>query len=107
MIDWCRKFAKELVLKAKKHGYVIVLEDLAHLRENAVKKEDKIVWKLSMFAYRKLQEAIVSKAIEHNVSIAFVNPRNTSATCPRCETKLSYTYRLAICKKMWFQSWQG
>ena len=99
VIDWCRKFAKEIVLKVKKHNYAIVLEDLIHLCENMRKNRDIIIWKLSMFAYRKLQEAIVNKAVEHNVPIAFINPRNTSSTCPRCYTKLSYNYRLAICRK--------
>ena len=99
IIDWCRKFAKEIVLKAKKHNYAIVLENLTHLHENMSKNKDIIAWKLSMLAYRKLQEAIVNKAIEYNVPIAFINPRNTSSTCPRCYTKLSYDYRLAICSK--------
>jgi len=102
VVDWCRKFAKELVLKTKKHGYAIVLEDLEYLRENVVKKEDKIVWKLSIFAYRKLQEAVISKVIEYNVPVVFVNPRRTSSTCPRCGAKLSYVYRLAICRSCRF-----
>jgi len=102
VLDWCRKFAKEFTLKAKKYGYVIVLEDLNHLRENAVKKEDKIVWKLSMFAYRKLQEAIVSKTIEYDVPIVFVNPRSTSSTCPRCGAKLFYNRRLGVCRRCGF-----
>jgi len=99
VIDWCRKFAKEIVLKAMKHNYAIVLEDLIHLHGNMSKNKDIFVWKLSMLAYRKLQEAIVNKAIEYNVPIAFINPRNTSSSCPRCYTKLSYDYRLAICRK--------
>ena len=55
--------------------------------------------KLSMFSYRKLQTAIISKAIEYEVPIIFVSPKNTSTTCPRCETKLVYDHRLAICRK--------
>jgi len=102
VIDWCRKFAKEVIIKAEKHGYAIALEDLKYLRENIVKKEDKIVWKLSMFTYRKLQEAVVSKAIEHGVPVIFVNPRNTSTNCPRCGARLSYDHRLATCKKCRF-----
>ncbi|OYT47651.1 MAG: transposase [Desulfurococcales archaeon ex4484_42] len=102
VIDWCRKFAKEIVLKVKKHNYAIVLENLTRLHENMSKNKDIIVWKLSMLAYRKLREAIVNKAIEYNVPIAFINPRNTSSTCPRCYTKLSYDYRLAICSKCGF-----
>ena len=52
-----------------------------------------------MFAYRKLQEAIINKAVECNVPIIFVNPRGTSSICPRCSAKLSYNHRLAVCSK--------
>lgn len=55
--------------------------------------------KLSRFAYRKLQLTIITKAIEYNVPVLLVNPKNTSTTCPRCRTKLSYTHRLAVCMK--------
>jgi len=97
VIDWCRKFAKELILKARGNGYVVVLEDLEYLRKNIAKNGNSITWKLSMFAYRKLQEVIVSKAIEYNVPVAFIDPRNTSSTCPRCGVKLSYIHRLFAC----------
>ncbi len=102
VIDWCRKFAKEIVLKAKKQNYTIVLENLTRLHENTSKNKDIIVWKLSMFAYRKLEEAIVNKAIEFNVPIAYINPWNTSSRCQRCYAKLSYNYRLAICSRCGF-----
>jgi len=102
VIDWCRKFAKEMVLKAKKHNYAIVLEDLKRLRRNTVRNGDRVVWKLSMFAYRKLQETILAKAIEYNIPILFVNPRDTSSICPRCSAKLSYTHRLGACSKSGF-----
>jgi len=102
VIDWCRKFAKEMALKAKKHNYAVVLEDLKRLHRNAVRNGGRAVWKLSMFAYRKLQEAIVAKAIEYNIPILFVNPRGTSSICPRCSAKLSYTHRLGVCNKCGF-----
>ena len=104
IIDWSRKIAKVVVLKTKKHNYAIVLEDLEHLHVNITKNERNAIWKLSMLAYRKLQGAIISKAIEHSVPIVFVNPRNTSSVCPRCGSKLIYTYRLAICRKCRFVS---
>jgi len=57
---------------------------------------------LSIFAYRKLQEAVVSKAIEFNVPVVLVNPRNTSTTCLRCGARLNYNHRLASCGKCGF-----
>jgi len=96
--DWCRKFAKDIAIKAERYGYAIVLENLEHLRENVVKNGGSVVWKLSLFAYRKLQEAIVAKTIEYNVPILFVDPGNTSSICPRCGVKLTHTHRLAVCR---------
>jgi len=100
--DWCRKFAKEIVLKVKEHNYAIVLEDLKYLCKNMSENKNISVWKLTMFAYRKLQEAIISKAIEYDVPIVFVNPRGTSSICPRCGAKLVYNHRLAVCRKCGF-----
>jgi len=102
VIDWCRKFAKEIILKAKKRGYAIALEDLDRLRDSFNDKNNKVVWKLTMFAYRKLQEAITNKAIEYNVPIIFVDPRKTSSKCPRCKSKIKYIERLGVCRRCRF-----
>jgi len=104
VMDWCRKYAKEITLKAKKYSYAIALEDLDKLKESFNNKNNKIVWKLTMFAYRKLQESILSKAIEHNVPIVFVNPKKTSSTCPRCKSKVRYIGRLGICRRCKFRT---
>ena len=102
VVDWSRKLAKYIVLKAKRTRSTIVLEDLEKLWFNSSQKSSSLADKLSCFAYRKLQLAIVTKAIEYDVPIMFVNPRNTSSTCPRCEAKLSYNHRLAVCSKCRF-----
>ena len=62
--DWSWKLAKQIILKALKKGYAVVLEDLEGLRENANSKSDAVAWKLAMFAYRRLKHSIVSKALE-------------------------------------------
>jgi len=102
VVDWCREFAKEIALRAKRHGYAIALEDLEKLRESFSDKNSKIVWKLTLFAYRKLQESIMSKAIECDVPIIFVDPRKTSSKCPRCKSKIKYVGRLGICRRCGF-----
>ncbi len=43
---------------------------------NTSKKSSNLADRLSRFAYRKLQLAVMTKAIEHNVPIVFVNPEN-------------------------------
>jgi len=104
VIDWSWKLAKQVVLKALRHGYAIALEDLEGLRENANSKGDAVTWKFTMFAYRRLQHSIISKAIEYGVPVIIVDPRNTSSTCPRCGEKLVYIHRLAVCKKCGFKA---
>jgi len=104
VIDWCRKFAKYIVLKARRTMYAIALEDLEKLWSNASRKSSSLADKLSRFAYRKLQQAIITKAIEYNVPIVLVNPRSTSSTCPRCGAKLVYNHRLAVCPRCGFKA---
>lgn len=102
VVDWCRKFAKYIVLKARRTRSAIVLEDLEKLWFNSSRKSSSLADSLSRFAHRKLQQAIITKAVEYNVPILFVNPRGTSTTCPRCEAKLDCNHRLAICRKCGF-----
>jgi len=104
VVDWCRKLAKEVALKARRYGYAIALEDLEKLRESFNGKSDRLAWKLAMFAYRKLQEAIMSKAVEYNVPVILVDPRNTSSVCPRCRSKIRYIGRLGICPSCGFKA---
>ncbi|RLG78735.1 MAG: transposase [Thermoprotei archaeon] len=99
VVDWSRKFAKYIVLKAMRARSVIVLEDLEKLWFNTSQKSSKLADKLSRFAYRKLQHAITTKAVEYNVPVIFINPKGTSTVCPRCRAKLSYKHRLAICNR--------
>ena len=51
-----------------------------------------------MFAYRKLQHSIVSKALERGVPVVLVEPEHTSSLCPKCGSKLKYVDRMAICR---------
>jgi len=104
VVDWCWKFAKHVVLKAFMKGYAVALESLNDLRENANSKSDEVAWKLAMFAYRRLQRSIISKALEYRVPIIVVDPRNTSSTCPRCGEKLVYIHRLAVCRRCGFKA---
>ncbi len=104
VIDWSHKLAKYIVLKARRTRSAIVLEDLEKLWYNSSRKLTSLADKLSRFAYRKLQLAIITKAIEYNVPILFVNPKGTSSTCPRCGNRLSYNHRLAICRKCGFMT---
>ncbi len=102
VIDWSRKFAKYIVLKARRTRSAIVLEDLKKLWFNSSQKSFSLADKLSRFAYRKLQLAILTKAVEYNVPIIFAESKNTSSICPGCSAKLTYNHRLGICRNCGF-----
>jgi len=57
-----------------------------------------------MFVYRKLQESIISKAIEYDIPIIFINPKKISSICPRCKSKIKYIGRLGICHRCRFRA---
>ncbi|MEM1653227.1 MAG: RNA-guided endonuclease TnpB family protein [Ignisphaera sp.] len=101
--DFCWKLAKEVVAKAYRRGHAVVLEDLEYLRDSINGKSSGVRWRLTLFAYKKLQHTIIAKSIEYNVPVVVVDPRNTSSICPRCGTKLIYVHRLAICRKCEFK----
>ncbi|MEM0029058.1 MAG: RNA-guided endonuclease TnpB family protein, partial [Ignisphaera sp.] len=101
--DFCWKLAKEVVAKAYRQKHAIALEDLEYLRNSINGKSSGVRWRLTLFAYRKLQHTIIAKSIEYNVPVVVVDPRNTSSICPRCGSKLIYVSRLAICRKCEFK----
>ena len=88
VVDWTRKFAKQLVLSAKKRGLAIVLEDLDKLWHSKSQQNKTLADKLSRFAYKKVQQAVITKAVEHGVPVHFIDPKNTSRICPKCGAKL-------------------
>ncbi|MCC6016647.1 MAG: zinc ribbon domain-containing protein [Desulfurococcaceae archaeon] len=96
--------AKQVVLKALIKGCAIALENLDGLRENTNNKSGEVVWKFTMFAYRKLQHSAISKALEYRVPVVIVDPRSTSSTCPVCGEKLVYIHRLAMCRRCRFKA---
>ncbi len=81
----------------------IVLEDLERLWHTVSRNGFRLAWKLFRLAYRKLQLAIVNKAVGHNVPIIFVDPRNTSKIYPRCGSELRYWHRLGLCPRCGFK----
>jgi len=102
VIDGSRKFAKGLVLFALKKRHAITLEELTGLIEELRSMKKKNRWKTLYLDYRTLQNAIVTKAIEYNVPVIFVDPRGTSKLCYRCGAELIYEGRLGICPKCGF-----
>ena len=102
VLDWTGKTAKYLVLKARRMRAAIAVEDLERMWRRASQESSTLADRLSRFAYRKLLQALEAKAVEHGVPIAYVDPRGTSKTCPRCGAPLHYTRRLAVCPRCGF-----
>ncbi|HVE41891.1 MAG TPA: transposase [Planctomycetota bacterium] len=75
--------AKDLVAKAKGTERGIALEDLRGIRSRITarkaQRRDIYSW-----AFAQLREFIEYKARKEGVRVEFVDPRNTSLTCPGC-----------------------
>jgi len=102
VIDWSRKFAKKLVLFTLKKKYAIALEELTGLIEELRNTNKQNRWKTMHLDYRALQNAIITKAIEYNVPLYFIDPKGTSKLCYRCESELMFHGRLGICPRCGF-----
>jgi len=104
VIDGSRKFAKRLVLFALKKRHAITLEELTGLIEELRSMSKQNRWKTMYLDYRTLQNAIITKAIEYNVPVTFIDPRGTSKLCYRCGTELMFYGRLGICPRCGFMA---
>jgi len=102
VIDESRKFAKKLVLFALEKKYAITLEELTGLIEELRSMNKQNRWKALYLDYRTLQNAIITKAIEYNVPLYFIDPRGTSKLCYRCGSELVFYGRLGVCPKCGF-----
>lgn len=57
----------------------VVLEDSNGLWKSRSQQNKTPADKLSRFAYKKMQEVIITKAIEYNVPALLVDPKNNCA----------------------------
>lgn len=74
---------KRLVAAAQRTKRQIALEDLKHIQTRVrARKSQRPV--LKSWAFRQLQHFVVYKARMCGVPVHFVDPRNTSRTCPAC-----------------------
>jgi IS605 OrfB family transposase len=66
-----------------KEGDVVVMEKLTGIRSR-VKHGRSLNGDFNSWAFRRLQAFIEYKALEKGIPVVYVEPRNTSTTCPRC-----------------------
>lgn len=83
--DIIHKITTSIVLKAKKCGVGIKLEDLTGIRENCTKKYHKQGnHTLNSWPFYQVRMFLTYKAKEHGVDLNVVDPAWTSTTCSRC-----------------------
>jgi len=75
--------SKEIVAKAKRTKRAIALEDLTHIRTRVRARRSQRAT-LHRWAFFQLRAFLVYKAALAGVPVHFVDPRNTSRTCPAC-----------------------
>ncbi|MBC7112524.1 MAG: IS200/IS605 family element transposase accessory protein TnpB [Candidatus Methanomethyliales bacterium] len=66
-----------------KEGDIVVMEKLTGIRNNAKHRKSQN-GDFHSWAFRRLQSFIEYKSLERGVPVVYVEPRNTSITCPRC-----------------------
>jgi IS605 OrfB family transposase len=75
--------AKRMVAKAECTQRAIALEDLTHIRTRMKARRSQRAT-LHSWSFAQLQAYIVYKAALKGIPVHFVDPRNTSRTCPAC-----------------------
>ena len=103
--DWVKKISHEIVALAKQYQYAVAREDLTGLIENLSRlpKEHRV--SLLILSYRKLEYWIDWQCEKNGVPLIVVEPRGTSTSCPRCNSKLvENSYRRMRCPRCGFEA---
>jgi len=103
--DRVKKTSHKIVILAKQNQHAIAREDLTGLIESLRKllRDHKVA--LLILSYRRLDFWIDWQAEKHGVPIVAVEPKGTSATCPRCDAKMKKSrHRIFKCPKCGFEA---
>jgi len=98
------KIANIIVREAYVRGYAIVLEDLSdNPAEGMIEeiRDEQLRHRIFQASFKGMQAAIVEKAREYGVSVIYVDPRDTSRTCPIHGSRITYSNgsRFGRCRK--------
>jgi len=101
-IKW--KIANIIVREAYVRRCAIVLENLGDTpAEDMIEgiRDDQLRHRVFQASFKGIQEAIVEKAREHGVPVIYVDPRNTSRTCPVHKSRITYSNgsRIGRCRR--------
>ena len=102
--DFAKQVSRRIVLTVKEQGYnTIVLEDLNGLKEEQAKLKKTWRERFTFFTYRKLQSWIEWQAKKEGLAVVYVNPANSSKTCPKCKSlNTKFENRTLVCKNCGF-----
>lgn len=81
--DVNHQISKQIVSVAERTGRGIAFENLRDIRER-IRAQKKQRAHLHSWGFGQLQSFVLYKAIRAGVPIIFVDPHNTSRTCPEC-----------------------
>jgi putative transposase len=76
--------SKRIVRKAQRTDSGIALEDLSGIRERTRVRRHQRRAMHSSWSFNQLRQFVLYKAALEGVPVVFVDPRNTSRTCPEC-----------------------
>jgi len=83
MIRWINHNISRRIVDSLTEGDVIVMEKLTGIRgRTKVRKEQRYIH--NSWPFVQLQRFIEYKALERGIVVLYVDPRNSSRTCPRC-----------------------
>ncbi|MEZ0394088.1 MAG: transposase [Desulfurococcaceae archaeon] len=91
-IRW--KIANIVVRAARQKQYAVVLERLGKCPAKKMIekiKDSRLRHRIFQASFKGVQRAIEEKAIEHGVPVVYVDPRNTSNTCPIHSAPIIYS----------------
>jgi putative transposase len=83
--------SKRIVRKAQRTGFGIALEDLSGIRERTRVRRHQRRAMHSSWSFNQLRQFVLYKAALEGVPVVFIDPRNTSRTCPECGHEISGT----------------
>ncbi|MEM3454384.1 MAG: zinc ribbon domain-containing protein, partial [Thermoproteota archaeon] len=77
-----------------------ILEDLKNIKEKVLRKSKENNRKLSKWNARTFQFMLEYKLLWNGLPVKYVNPKNSSKTCPLCSGSMaSYEGRLMKCEE--------
>ncbi|MCC6047431.1 MAG: transposase [Desulfurococcaceae archaeon] len=98
------KLANIVARAARERQYAIVLEELGEEPANEMinhVRDDQLRHRIYQASFKGVQKTVEEKAREYGVPVVYVDPRNTSRTCPVHSAEITYSNgsRVGRCSK--------